>query len=322
MRQFSVAPAISLSGLAFVLVSASAFAMQGLFAKLAYHAGASTPTVGLGRFGATALMLWGYALIRNRGGNFPLRLPGRSVVILLGLGAVAYFLGSLTYLGAVAYSPVSLAGLLLYTYPAIATLVVAWLGRERVTATLGAGVVTALIGVAVTLGGPALAATRSSDWRGILLVLSSAGLYAGYTVGSQSALRGVHSVLAMAYISSGAATSFALLTLLTRTLTPSIGPAGFGWIFGMALVSTVVAAGTFLAALRRLGPSRAATISTVEPLITVLFAGIILGERLEPIQLAGGLVILLGVLLVLQERRSAEADDAIGGSVTQQPLTQ
>lgn len=301
----------SASGLAFVLLSASAFALQGLFAKLAYNAGASTPTVGLGRFAFTAVILWTYALLRNRLGAFPIRLPARHAVTLLGLGAVGYFLGSLSYLGAVAYIPVSLAGLLLYTYPAVATLLAAWLGRERVTRMLGAGVAVALVGVAVTLGGPALAATRNSDPRGVFLVLSSALLYGGYIVGSQSALRGVHAILAMAYIASGAALSFALLTVITHTFTGAIGVAGWAWILSMAVVSTVVAAGTFLAALRRLGPSRAATISTVEPLITVLFAGIVLGERLGPIQLAGGLIILAGVLLVIREGQPAAPEEEL-----------
>jgi drug/metabolite transporter (DMT)-like permease len=70
----------------------------------------------------------------------------------------------------------------------------------------------------------------------------------------------------------------------------------------MALISTVLAAGGFLAGLRRLGPARAATLSTVEPLFTVVFAAIVLGERLSPLQLGGGLVILLGVLIVIRER--------------------
>ena len=69
-----------------------------------------------------------------------------------------------------------------------------------------------------------------------------------------------------------------------------------------------------LAAIRRLGPSRAATLSTVEPLLTVIFAAIVLGERLDPVQLAGGVIILIGVLIVIRERQPESLDE--------QPLTQ
>jgi drug/metabolite transporter (DMT)-like permease len=304
---------VSVAGVGFALTSASAFAAQGLFAKLAYEAGASTPTVGLGRFAITAFLLWGYAAARSRTVHFRLRLPLANTLALLGLGSAGYFLGSLAYLGAVTTIPVSLAGLLLYLYPAIATVLAVWVGRERLTRALAAGLLLALAGVAVTLGLPALEAAREPDARGIALVLSSAMLYAAYIVGSERALHGVHSVVAMAYIASGASVSYLVLTAVTETFTGAIGQ-GWLWIAAMAVVSTVVAAGMFLAAIRRLGPSRAATLSTVEPLLTVIFAAIVLGERLEPVQLLGGVIILAGVLIVIRERQPERLDE--------QPLTQ
>jgi drug/metabolite transporter (DMT)-like permease len=115
-------------------------------------------------------------------------------------------------------------------------------------------------------------------------------------------VHGVHTVLALAYIAVGATLSFALLTLASGQFTPALGFAGWGWIVAMGVISTVVAAGTFLAGLRRLGPARAATTSTVEPLITVVIAAFALGEHLLPVQLAGGIVILVGVVIVIRER--------------------
>src|SRR5947209_830600 len=111
----------NMPGILFALTSAAAFALQGLFAKHAYEAHASTPTVGLGRFALTTAVLWACAIWRRRTDTFPLRLPARTTIALLLLGAVGYFLGSLAYLGAVTTISVSLAGLLLYTYPAVAT---------------------------------------------------------------------------------------------------------------------------------------------------------------------------------------------------------
>jgi len=45
------------------------------------------------------------------------------------------------------------------------------------------------------------------------------------------------------------------------------------------------------------GAAQASLISTVEPLWTIAAAALLFGERLQPVQLAGGALILAGVLL-------------------------
>ena len=77
--------------------------------------------------------------------------------------------------------------------------------------------------------------------------------------------------------------------------------AGWGWVVCLAIVSTVIAVALFFAGLRRVGPSTAAIVSTVEPLVTVVLAFIVFGEVLGPAQVLGG-ALLLGGVLVLQVR--------------------
>jgi drug/metabolite transporter (DMT)-like permease len=73
-----------------------------------------------------------------------------------------------------------------------------------------------------------------------------------------------------------------------------------GWlaVAGIALVSTVAAITLFFAGLERIGPTQASTLSTVEPLFTVLLAAVVLGETIAPLQLAGGALILAAVILL------------------------
>ena len=70
------------------------------------------------------------------------------------------------------------------------------------------------------------------------------------------------------------------------------------WLVLIALVSTVVAVSAFFAGLRRVGPSEAAILSTFEPVVTVVLAFLVLGERLTPAQLAGGVLVLAAVVLL------------------------
>jgi drug/metabolite transporter (DMT)-like permease len=74
--------------------------------------------------------------------------------------------------------------------------------------------------------------------------------------------------------------------------------AGWGWLGCLAIVSTVAAVGLFFAGLRRVGPTTASILATVEPLVTVLLAFLVFGETLGAAQLAGGALVLAAVLVL------------------------
>ena len=66
----------------------------------------------------------------------------------------------------------------------------------------------------------------------------------------------------------------------------------------IALVSTVAAITLYFAGLERIGPTRASTLSTIEPLVTVTLAALVLDETLTLAQLAGGALILAAVVVL------------------------
>jgi drug/metabolite transporter (DMT)-like permease len=70
------------------------------------------------------------------------------------------------------------------------------------------------------------------------------------------------------------------------------------------VVSTVGAIGLFFAGLRRVGPTTASILATVEPLVTVLLAYLTFGERLSPLQLTGGAFVLAAVIAINTRRRT------------------
>jgi drug/metabolite transporter (DMT)-like permease len=69
------------------------------------------------------------------------------------------------------------------------------------------------------------------------------------------------------------------------------------------VVSTVAAISLFFAGLRRVGPTTASILATVEPLATVALAWLVFGETLGPVQLVGGACVLAAVL-ALNTRRT------------------
>ncbi|HPC06452.1 MAG TPA: DMT family transporter, partial [Anaerolineaceae bacterium] len=90
------------------------------------------------------------------------------------------------------------------------------------------------------------------------------------------------------------------------TVLPST--AGGWWaILGIAVLCTVVAITTFMAGIERIGPTNAATVSTLEPVVAVGLAGLLLNESLSPLKLAGGALILAAVVILTRAGQRADA---------------
>jgi drug/metabolite transporter (DMT)-like permease len=77
-----------------------------------------------------------------------------------------------------------------------------------------------------------------------------------------------------------------------------------GWtaVVAIALVSTVIAMVTFFVGLARLGAADAATLSTLEPLVTVILAALFLNEPISLMKMLGGGVILTAVVVLARAR--------------------
>jgi drug/metabolite transporter (DMT)-like permease len=83
-------------------------------------------------------------------------------------------------------------------------------------------------------------------------------------------------------------------------------------MLGMVVFSTIIAITTFLAGLERVGPTNAAMLSTLEPVVTVLLAAWLFGERLTPITLLGGGLILVAVILLTRAELGKESGSQPG----------
>jgi drug/metabolite transporter (DMT)-like permease len=87
-------------------------------------------------------------------------------------------------------------------------------------------------------------------------------------------------------------------TVTGRPVTPSAIPSG-AWIglLGVGIVSAGIAVQTFYAGARRIGAANASLASTIEPVYTIVLATILFGESLTPVQVAGGALVIGGVIL-------------------------
>jgi drug/metabolite transporter (DMT)-like permease len=98
-------------------------------------------------------------------------------------------------------------------------------------------------------------------------------------------------VLAL-HLAQASAVVCVALALASGGLALPLDPRGLLAVAGIGIVSTVVAMTAFLAGMALVGPTRASVLSSLEVIVTLVLAFVLLGERLSPSQWAGAALIL------------------------------
>ncbi len=224
------------------------------------------------------------------------------VAAALALGACGYALQAGGYFAALDRIDASVVVLLVYTFPAMVAVAAVSLGRERMDARRVVALTLASGGLALVVAGSGAGAIEPA---GAGLGLAAAVVYSGYILVSDGIVARVRPDVLTALVCTGAALPLTLGSALIGELRPGeLTAAGWGWIACLAVVSTVAAIGLFFAGLRRVGPTTASILATVEPLATVVLAWLVFGETLGPVQLVGGGLVLAAVLAVNARRRT------------------
>jgi len=277
------------AGVALVIGSAICFGTLGVFGKLAYRLGITTPQLLSYRFALAAVLLWLAAMVIQQ----PIP-PRRSLLGLAIMGGAGYVGQSGSYFNALHFIPASTNALLLYTFPVVVTLLAAFLFREALSWVKLAACALAFLGTLLVVEAQLHAAAPI----GIVLGLGSAAFYSGYILYGSRLLPGLPPVSATAMIMTSAAVVWGLFAAATGQLGVAWTAPRVALIGSFALLGTTIPVLTFILGLRLVGPSRAAILSTFEPASTVLLAVVILGELASPLQYLGGALIIASVLLL------------------------
>jgi drug/metabolite transporter (DMT)-like permease len=154
--------------------------------------------------------------------------------------------------------------------------------------------VASFAGLVLLVGG---GARFQLSWA-LALAVASPVVYTGYILIGEKVMDSVPAMPASAVIITGAALAFVLLAALNHDL--ALPPTAAGWAvaISLAVVPTMLAISLFLAGLPRVGASRAAVLSTWEPVVTVGLAVVLLGDRMSPIQILGAILVLAAVIVV------------------------
>ena len=295
-------------GIVLILASAAGFGSGSLFAQPVYASGVDWLVLLAWRFLFGAGLTWIWLLV-SPGRRAGLRsLDRRTVLATIALGTMYIGNSGSYYAGLETVSP-SLAALIVYVYPALVAVLTLRYGRRLEGGRAWLALVIALVGVALSLGG--IDAATAPPVGGLLLIVASPVIYAFWiilsarlagerreAVGDESD-GGAAATAATALMMTATATIYWVLSLATgRPVLPGQVPVeAWPGLLGVGVFATFIAVLGFYAGAQRIGAAQAALVSTVEPIWTITLAAILFGFALSPIQLAGGALILAGVVI-------------------------
>lgn len=223
------------------------------------------------------------------------------------LGVLGYYLASyLDFLG-LAYITATLERLILYLTPTLVLLIgMVAFGRRPPRQQLWA-LALSYLGVLLAFGHDLQVGGARTAWGG-LLVFGSALAYALYLVGSGQLVARVGAVRLTAYASSVASVLCIGQFLLLRPLHALALPHEVYWLSLLnGTLCTALPVLAVMMAVQRIGSGLAAQIGMLGPVSTIVLSVCLLGEAMGPWQIAGTVLVLIGVLAVSRPRRTVTA---------------
>ncbi|MCY7402774.1 MAG: DMT family transporter [Nocardioides sp.] len=289
------------TGLVLAFASATTFGMSGVLARGLLDTGWTAGSAVTVRtvIAAVVLIVPGVLALRGR---WHLVSDNAGLITVYGVSAVAG--AQLCYFYAVTYMQVSVALLLEYTAP-VAVVLWLWLRHGHRPSGL------TVLGAAIAAGGLVLVldviAGAELSTVGVLWALGAMVGAATYFVISADEGNGLPGIslaagglLVASVVLLGAGAS-GVLPFSASTADAVYDGRSVPWwlpVLALGLVTAAFAYVTGIEAGRRLGSRLASFVALGEVLAAIVFAWIVLGELPRSIQLAGGVLVLVGVVVV------------------------
>lgn len=279
-------------GFGLVLMAALGFSTNILFANLAYRDGIDIHTINAVRHFVTVILLFLFLKIRGK----KMKLPPRERYVSLVLGISVFMMG-IGYLGATQYIPVSLAVLIFYTHPFLVAIAARFTENEPITPIRLMAITIAFIGLAFAMG---IQSVADLNWYGIAFGFLAALGAASFVIISSLAIRTADTQTVNFHCLTAGTALYVVFMLFNGGPAAHIAPAGW-FKLGVSSLALTIAYMTFLIGIETIGPVKTTILMNAEPILTIILAAILLGERLSFTQLIGAGFVMAGIILITRE---------------------
>lgn len=289
------------------LPAAVLFSLNGTVSKQLLVGGVESTRLSQLRVTAAFFVLLVVVLV-TRPRTLRLRRSELPTLLLYGIAGVA--MTQWLYFVAIERLPIGIALLIEFTAPIMVALWVRFAWHQRVRDIVWVALVLSMIGLAMV----------GQVWEGFALdavgVAAAFGAAAALAVYYLSGERGVRTrdpvsltmwgfgaaALMWAVVAPWWSFPWSSIGAVTGEIGPLTGIPGWWLVVYMVLLGTVVPFALVLFSLRHLSAAQASVVGMAEPLIASGIAWIVLGEALTPIQILGGAIVLVGVVIAENSR--------------------
>lgn len=267
--------------------AAASFGGITTLARLSYDAGGSSGAVVLARVVIGTIAVATVVAALNRPWSIPRREWAGTALVTL-----AWTANTIGYMSSVLFIPVSLAVLVLFTFPVLVALIAPMVERRPPQAISLAAAALAFAGLALALG-PDLGAL---DWRGVTLAfVASLGIAATFILSRRLVVE--QDIFAFSFhVNAGAAIILVIVYTAFVGVTFPATASGWGALAGVS-ACYVTAVLLQFGAIRLAGPDRTSLVFNTEPIVTMIAAALLLGELLGPAQMVGAALVVGAVLI-------------------------
>lgn len=254
------------------------------------------------RFLLATLALAGLLLLR---GGLP-RFTAKQWLIVAALGASGIFLYNLCFLYGVRLIEAGRGALVVALTPVVIAAADSLLFGARMTPRKALGIALAMIGcLTIVTRGDLPALFKGEVGLGEWLILGCVALWSAYTFIGRRATLGLTPLAATfgACLTGGAMLTAAALLSGSYGSVLHGGAASLAAVAFLGLLGTALAFTWYADGVKQIGATRAGIYINLVPVFAVLQGALLLGERLGPPSLLGGLLVLAGVLLTTVDPR-------------------
>lgn len=286
-------------GYLFGIFAAGFYGLNPMFALPLYHDGLDSLSVLFWRYALSVPMLAMLMLMQH----IDFRLSKSETVQIALLGAVMALSSLLLYLS-YNYMDAGLASTILFVYPIVTAVLMAFVFHERVALLVWGCLALATVGIGVLCE---INGSAHVSIVGVLLSLGSALMYAVYLVFiNKGHITHMPPAKVTFFVILFGALMLAVLLLLGGHLAIPQGP-HWGYSVGSALFPTALSLVLTTLAIQTIGSTQTAILGAMEPITAVLVGLTLFGEHLTARSCVGIALIVIAVTIVVARKQPVKA---------------
>lgn len=283
------------------IIASTSYGMNPLFGLPLYAIGIGVNSVLFYRYFLAVIIYFIWLKFFKKAS---LKISRQEIIPLFFLG-IFFSLSSLTLFEAFHYIEAGIACTILFIYPVMVAIIMSIFFKEKVTKTVIFAILLTSIGIILLYKGKP---DTALSIKGILIVLTSALLYALYIVGVKNIkpVKAMNSARLSFYVML-----FGLIVYIVNLkfcTTLQILPNLKAWLFaiGLALFPTIISLETITIAIQLIGSTNTAILGALEPLTAIFFGIMFFHEQLTLRISIGIILILFGVFLIISRKMKVD----------------